>query len=150
MANPVKLRPVTPSDYPFLYELMKEKKPEQNISHKEMPTYEQHVAFNNSKPYGEDYIITITKSVMVPIGIGIVATDTQVPVGRIYLTDRDEVGIHIKEEYASKGYGGEALELILRSAKRPLLANIAPSNTASQAFFTKHGFSLVQHTYRHP
>lgn len=130
----VTLRPVQPSDYAFLYDLLREKKPEQNISHREMPTWGDHIAFNEAKPYREDHIILVGEE----------------RVGRIYLTHNDEVGIHIKDEYAGKGYGGEALELIIRAAKRPLLANIAPQNAPSQKFFEKHGFSLIQFTYRRP
>ena len=130
----VNLRPVIPADYPFLYDLLKEKRPEQNISHTHLPTYEEHVAFNDAQPYGEDYIVTVDGK----------------SVGRVYITRQNEVGIHIKGVHASKGYGGEALELIIRASKRPLLANIAPHNVPSQKFFEKHGFSLIQYTYRHP
>lgn len=126
------LRTVTSEDYKFLYQLLLEKTPMQNISHKELPAWEKHVAFNQAIPYQADYIIVHE------------GQDT----GRIYLTKQDEVGIHIRKAYAGKGIGGQALELLITMTNRPLLANIAPSNTASQAFFIKHGFRLVQYTYQ--
>lgn len=144
MGSMISVRPVNGSDYPFLYDLLKEKTPEQNISHKEMPTYEQHVAFNDAHPYAHDWIIQVDPDMFIP-GVTRVAP---YKAGRIYLTKQDEVGIHIKREYAGQGIGGQALELLITMTNRPLLANIAPSNLPSQGFFVKHGFHLVQYTYR--
>lgn len=144
MDTMISVRPVNGSDYPFLYDLLKEKTPEQNISHKEMPTYEQHVAFNDAHPYAHDWIIQADSGVFIP-GITNVAP---YKVGRIYLTNQNEVGIHIKKEYHGMGYGGQALEMVLRSTKRPVYANISPNNAPSQRFFKNHGFSLIQYTYR--
>lgn len=127
------LRPVTREDYQFLYELLKEKTPEQNISHKEMPTYEQHVAFNDAKPYKEDYVIDIDGN----------------PAGRIYLTNRNEVGIHIKESFRHTGLAQKALSVLIGlHPGEAIYANIAPGNHRSKRFFTNMGFRLIQETYK--
>lgn len=133
------LRKVTPDDYQFLYELLKEKTPEQNISHKEIPTWEQHVDFNNKNPYKEDYIIEVENS----------STGEISKAGRVYLTHQNEVGIHISSLYRGSGLGTSVLqELINRHYGETIYANIAPSNVRSQQFFTANGFTLVQYTYR--
>ena len=134
------LKKVAPGDYEFLYKLLQEKEPYQAISHKVMPTYKEHVKFMDKKPYKRDYVI-----------YGINASDYPgplYPVGRIYLTRQNEVGIHIKHEYQHKGYGRMALDALLKKVKtRPIYANIAPANQSSQEFFEKHGFKLIQFTY---
>lgn len=134
----VKIRPVTPDDYPFLYELLKQKRPEQNISHKKMPTWEHHVAFNEARPYLEDYIIE----------------DDGVPVGRVYVAPMveagqtfHEVGIHVADSHVRRGIGSIALLQLLHGRKQSLLANVSPQNTASQEFFQRHGFRPLQYTY---
>lgn len=127
----VTLRQVTPEDYQFLYSLLQEKTAEQNISHKEMPTYEQHVAFNDAIPYAEDYII--------------LSDDT--PVGRIYFTRNREVGIHILSTSQGKGIGRTALRDLMTKVGQPVYANISPLNTKSQEFFKREGFKLLQLTY---
>ena len=40
-----------------LYELLAERNPEQNISHKAMPSFDEHCAFVASKPYQAWYLI---------------------------------------------------------------------------------------------
>ena len=41
----IKLKQITENDMLFLYELLKNKDPNSNISHKKMPTYDEHVKF---------------------------------------------------------------------------------------------------------
>ena len=53
----INLKSVTKIDCPFLYELLSERNPNANISHKKLPTYKQHVKFVMSKPYFKWYII---------------------------------------------------------------------------------------------
>lgn len=122
------LRPVQESDYPFLYELLKEKTADQNISHQEMPTYEQHCTFNNARPYQEDYIIGDNW-------------------GRVYLTHQNEIGIHIHKDHRRKGLASQTLDLFIQRGI-PLYANISPHNAPSIKLFTSKGFSLLQHTYK--
>jgi len=79
----VVLEKVTKSDYEFLYELLKMRDPLTNISHKKLPTYDEHVRFVMKKPYKKWYIIK--------------SNDQKV--GSIYLSLEDEIGIYIKKEF---------------------------------------------------
>ena len=47
----IKLKNITKNDFMFLYELLSERDPVANISHKQMPTYDEHIRFVTSKPY---------------------------------------------------------------------------------------------------
>ena len=128
------MRTVTREDYLFLYDLLKEKEPEQNISHTHLPTYEEHVAFNEAIPYQEDYIIL---------------TENGESAGRIYLTRQMEVGIHIAKPFRGSGIAQKALtELISKHPGEAIYANIAPLNIRSKVFFKSMGFRLIQETYK--
>ena len=128
----VKLRRVYKSDCQFLYELLSERDPKVNISHKKMPTFEEHVRFVMSKPYSKWYIIQLKNQ----------------SVGSIYLTDKNEIGIFMKKELQGKGIGRKALQLLMKLNPRSrYLANVNPHNTNSIKFFKKNGFKLIQYTY---
>lgn len=117
-----------------LYRLLEEREPDQNISHKRMPSMAQHKAFVKSEPYLEWHLIQ-------PV-------EADVYVGAIYLTRNCEVGLFIFKAHQHKGYGTSALKLMrLRYPKMKMLANIAPRNNASIAFFSQNGFKLLQETY---
>jgi len=133
MAN-ITLRKVAPEDFPFFYELLEDKTPEQNISHTAMPSWEDHVDFNTANPYAEDYVLL---------------NEDHVRVGRIYLTHKNEIGIHVHSRYQGKHYGTAALvTLLVKHKDEELYANISPKNVRSQAFFEKMGFTLHQMTYK--
>ena len=83
MNSNVKLKQVTKNDALFLYDLLKNKDPNANISHKKMPSYDEHVEFVMSKPYTNWYIIECDKK----------------NVGTIYLSKQDEIGISFKNDY---------------------------------------------------
>lgn len=51
------LKLVDEKDIRFLYQLLKLRKPLENISHKNMPSYNEHTKFVKSKPYQKWYII---------------------------------------------------------------------------------------------
>ena len=53
----ISLKIVRDSDSKFLFELLKERDPRTNISHKKMPSYDEHVNFILSNPYVIWYII---------------------------------------------------------------------------------------------
>ena len=118
----------------FLYQLLKERKPYQAISHKEMPTFEQHWEFIKSKPYKAWYII---------------ATESYEFVGATYLTHQNEIGIFILERFCGLGYGQEGVQMLMARFPGPFLANINPSNMRSQEFFKALGFTELQVTYSH-
>ena len=104
----------------------------QNISHKKMPTYDQHVSFVSSKPYSKWYVILS--------GVN--------KVGSIYLTSQNEIGIFIKKSFQNKQLGNIALhKLIQKNPKKRYLANVNPKNKKSIHFFKNNGFTLIQYTF---
>jgi len=128
----IELKKITKSDYPFLYELLAERDPSANISHRKMPTYQKHVEFVMSKPYSKWYVIYCNKE----------------KAGSIYLSKQNEIGIFVKKGKQGKGMGTQVLKLLIKKNPRwRYLANINPKNTRSIKFFKKHGFKLIQHTY---
>ena len=128
----VVLEKVTKSDYEFLYELLKMRDPLTNISHKKLPTYDEHVRFVMKKPYKKWYIIK--------------SNDQKV--GSIYLSLEDEIGIYIKKEFQRKDIGRKAVKLLMEKNPRTrYLANIAPNNIKHQEFFKKLGFTGLEYIY---
>jgi len=131
----------------LLYKLLEERKPYQNISHKKMPTFVDHVKFVRGKPYKNWCIVQ--------------EEDTNQFLGSIYITNQDEIGIFLFDQFQYKGYGKRILNDVFEICPDiPLFkANIAPLNSASLAFFTNNGFKhnhtmlsedqkfIVQYTY---
>lgn len=125
-----------PEAIEVLYELLKEREPHINISHKAMPSLAQHKSFVTSEPYLEWFLIRADEQEGKPF------------VGSIYITRTNEVGLFVFKAHRGKGYGSSALNTIkVRYPKMRLLANIAPTNDVSRAFFAQHGFRLLQETY---
>lgn len=133
----------------FLYDLMKERDPEINISHSTLPTFEQHRQFVTRRPYRFWYLIGQ------PVSTARAGED--VWIGYISATHNNEIGIVIRKPYRSRGYGPAAI-LKFMAVHRPLpavpaersgywLANIAPENTHSQHMFGRLGFTKIQSTY---
>ena len=128
----VNLKLISEKDHRFLYELLKEREPSTNISHKKMPTFNQHVNFVLSKPYSKWYIILQ--------GID--------EVGSIYLSKQNEIGIFLKKGSHHTGIGTAALKLIMnKNPKKQYLSNINPKNNKSIEFFKKNNFKILQYTY---
>ena len=73
----IELKKIESEDYTFLYELLKKRDPIYNISHKKMPSYDEHEKFVRSKPYTNWYIIFLNKE----------------KIGAAYLSFDDEIGI---------------------------------------------------------
>jgi RimJ/RimL family protein N-acetyltransferase len=122
----------------ILYELLKERTQEQCISHKELPTEEQHYRFVMSNPYEKWYLIHADdKSV----------DNTRTVVGSIYLTRLREIGIFIFEKHYRKGYGRAAVVDLMNRFPGRFLANINPENGASIQFFKDLGARHIQNTY---
>jgi RimJ/RimL family protein N-acetyltransferase len=117
-----------------LYELLKERTPQVNISHREMPTFKQHKRFVDSHPYDFWYLIEVSGH----------------PVGAIYLTRESAIGVFLFAAHRGKGYAPEAIRLLLRKHPRArYLANINPANTPSLRLFRRLGFTPLQHTYEY-
>jgi len=126
------LKPVTIDDAKFLFDLLKQREGIVNISHKSLPTWEEHVEFIKNNTYQSWDIIWVD----------------DVRIGNIYLTDRDEIGIFLDKKSQSNGYGSIAInEFMKKNGKKRYLANINPTNYKSIQFFGKHGFIHIQNTY---
>lgn len=103
-----------------------------NISHKKMPTYNQHVKFVMSQPYSKWYVIEQDGHC----------------IGSIYLSKQNEIGIFLIKNMRRKKIGQMALEIIMKKHPRKrFLANINPKNKRSIKFFTQNNFKLIQYTY---
>lgn len=130
--NSINLLLVSEKDLRFLYKLLKEREPSTNISHRKMPTFNEHVNFVLSKPYSKWYIIYYGKK----------------KIGSIYLSKQNEVGIFIKKAFFMKGIGTDSLRLLMElNPRERFLANINPKNKRSIEFFKKNKFKILQHTY---
>ncbi len=124
----------------ILWDLLYERAPEYSISHKGMPSWQQHQDHVRFWPREAWYLIK-----------GSVAHDWGMAyeiVGAIYLTKADEIGIGIFLAYQGNGFGTRAVEMLMeKHGPRRYLANINPANKASQRMFEKLGFGLTQYTY---
>ena len=130
--SPISLKSVTNSDVKFLFDLLKERDPRANISHRKIPTYSQHTKFIKSKPYSKWYIILKSKQ----------------KIGSIYLSKNDEIGIFLSKKFQGKNVGSFALnELIKKNPRKRFLANVNPKNKKSISFFKNNNFKLIQYTY---
>ena len=130
--SPISLKSVTNSDVKFLFDLLKERDPRANISHKKMPTYSQHTKFIKSKPYSKWYIILKSKQ----------------KIGSIYLSKNDEIGIFLSKKFQGKNVGNFALnELMEKNPRKRFLANVNPKNKKSISFFKNNNFKLIQYTF---
>ena len=130
--SPISLKSVTNSDVKFLFDLLKERDPRANISHKKMPTYSQHTKFIKSKPYSKWYIILKSKQ----------------KIGSIYLSKNDEIGIFLSKKFQGKNVGNFALnELMKKNPRKRFLANVNPKNKKSISFFKNNNFKLIQYTF---
>lgn len=126
----------------FLYKLLAERPPEASISHKEMPTIEQHRAFITRRPYRAWYLVE---------------NEAGIYVGCVNATHQNEIGVAISLEHQRKGYALAALEKLLGTLapldpvpsqrRGTFIANVLPTNMASQALFKSLGGNLVQFTY---
>ena len=130
--SPISLKSVTNSDVKFLFDLLKERDPRVNISHRKMPTYSQHTKFIKSKPYSKWYIILKSKQ----------------KIGSIYLSKNDEIGIFLSKKFWGKNVGNFALnELMKKNPRKRFLANVNPKNKKSISFFKNNNFKLIQYTF---
>lgn len=125
-------------DYRTLYDLLKERTPNQSISHGKMPTFEEHMKYVASRPHKEwNYIICRDEN------------DNPVKVGTIYISQKNEIGIWVFKRFNKHGFASIALMKMLEEhpGEHKVLANINPKNGPSISFFRKHGFRPLQTTY---
>lgn len=121
----------------LLYELLQEREPHQNISHRQMPTWERHVEFVRGRPYAAWYWFRS------PAGF---------PAGAVYLTHQREIGIGVLKAHRGQGLARAAIvELMRVVGTGRFLANINPANEASIALFRSLGFGgPIQITLERP
>jgi RimJ/RimL family protein N-acetyltransferase len=116
----------------FLYQLLQERKPHANISHRVMPTWQQHCKFIARRPYSAWYLVK---------------SGTEY-VGAVYLTAANEIGVSILARWHGLGLGPRAVRTLMRKhGRRRYLANINPRNKRSIRMFRQIGFKIVQETY---
>ena len=132
MNSSINLNQVTKNDTLFLYDLLKNKDSNANISHKKMPSYDEHVKFVMSKPYTNWYIIEYDKK----------------NVGAIYLSKQDEIGISVNNDYEYDQIAKPALKLLMKlNQRKRYLANTSPKDVRSQEFLLKNGFTGLEYVY---
>jgi hypothetical protein len=128
----IELKTIRKSDIGFLYEILSERTSIENISHKEMPSYNKHVKFVLSKPYKKWYIIYYKKQKF----------------GSIYLTNLNEIGIHFKKIPISDFLITKSIDLLInKNPGKRFLINISPNNPKFIKIIKKRGLKLIQHTY---
>ena len=127
LMDSLQLKSVTDDDISFLYELLKERDETINISHKKLPTYEEHSNFVKSNEYDGWYIILIDSK----------------KVGHIWINSESYIGTFIKKEYQKIGFGAEAFKKLRELHKRQkYLGRVNPKNTQSKILLEKFGFEL--------
>lgn len=120
----------------LLYQLLSEREEYESISHNAMPTIKQHIDFIDRQPYKGWYIVY---------------EKTECPVGSIYLSFDNEIGIAILKKYRRNGYASAAIKYLMGMHKNEpyFLANINPANDKSMIMFRdKFGFKEIQRTYK--
>lgn len=121
----------TDKAYDILYDLLKEREPFQNISHKAMPTWDQHIAFVNSKPYSHWYLVELDGEF----------------VGSIYISKQRELGRFLFKKHTGKGLMHEAFKLLHARHPGKYIGNVAPGNRPAQKQVENEGWKLVQYVY---
>ncbi|MEK6684394.1 MAG: GNAT family N-acetyltransferase [Nitrospirota bacterium] len=115
-----------------LYELLKERNETVNISHKSLPSWDEHARFVGSKPYAAWYLLLTEND----------------RIGAIYLTKTNEIGVFIFKQHHGSGFGSLAVrELMGIHPRKRYLANINPLNERSARMFRKLGFGHIQDVY---
>jgi GNAT superfamily N-acetyltransferase len=133
----------------FLWDLLNERQPHQSISHRGLPTREQHDAFVAFHPYRCWFIVLES---FPDLGIA------EAPVGQVYATKANKLGVTIKAEFQGRWLGKAAVKALMATCE-PLpaiaavragawLANINPNNERSIHMFEELGFKHVSNTYR--
>ncbi len=128
----IKFKKVRGTDVDFLYDLLKNRQENSNISHKKMPTFLQHKRFVELKPYAYWYIILKNNE----------------EIGSVYITKINEIGLHLKQDFNNLKLEKNILDLLmLKHPKTRFLININPRNKKRINFLKKNGFNLIQYTF---
>lgn len=131
----ISYRPMTRSDYGWLYDLLQQRMTRLgvNISHRRMPSYEDHVAFWDAQPYACAWIIMSGYR----------------PVGYFYLTKiLNELGIQCFAEFDTQAFYLVVIDHVLKMGLGEILANVNPRHSELITALRARGFEVCQHTYR--
>jgi hypothetical protein len=116
----------------LLYQLLQEREPRINISHRAMPSWKQHLKFVASRPYLVWYLIKSGDDY----------------VGAIYLTALKEIGVSILQRFHTLEVAPPAINVLMQMhGGSRYLANVNPRNQELVRMFRRLGFRLIQHTY---
>ena len=128
----MKLKLVTENDALFLYDLLKTRDFRANISHKKVPSYDEHVHFILSNPYTIWYIIEYEGK----------------KIGSVYLSKQDEIGISLVDDSLYDKIGKSVIKLLIKdNPRKRYLAKVSPQNKKLQNFFVNNGFIGLEYTY---
>lgn len=117
----------------ILYNLLAERTPDESISHKKMPEYEEHVRFIIGYPYKSWYLIQSWNEPELPF------------VGGIYINYDNSIGIGIFNKYKRQSYASAAIRALMDFHKEPYyFANINPKNLKSKELFKRLGFKHTE------
>ena len=114
---------------------MSERKQFENISHKKLPSYNNHVKFIKSKPYAKWLLIECREKIL----------------GSVYLSKNNEIAIWIKKDikdYKMKIRKKILEEVITKFTRKKYLTNINPRNKKIINFYKKNGFKLIYSTFQ--
>jgi hypothetical protein len=118
-----------------LYNLLEARK--YNISHREIPSYDEHTLFVKAEPYRAWYIILYREK----------------PIGSVYLTEDNSVGLNIEEEQIEQVLSGVINFVLERHKPNPGLkslrcdrfsVNVSPSNKKLISAMEKSGAEVIQ------
>ena len=115
----------------ILYDLLKERKDWQNISHKKMPTWSEHVRFMESRPYAHWYLVEHEGEF----------------VGAIYISKQRELGRFLFERFTGKGLMHKAFKMLHALHPGKFIGNVSPLNRPAQKQVEDEGWKLVQYVY---
>lgn len=103
-----------------------------NISHRRVPTPQDHRRFVRSKPYRQWSFVRVDGRIA----------------GAIYLSKLNEIGFFLFRAHRGKGLEAEILRTYLtRMRGRRLLANVSVNNPSYARLFRGLGFRPIQNTY---
>lgn len=137
--------PVTQEALDFLYDLLTKREAGVSISHKKMPTKDEHADFVCSIPRRKWWLVYAQFGDEACPGV---FDYRNIPVGSAYLSKQNEIGIHIMRTYQGRGFGLSAVrKIIAMFPGERLLANVSPGNEKSHKLFKGVGGIVIQHTY---
>lgn len=143
----MKLIPVDGNDerhLKLLWALLKDRPLRSRVSHKRMPTWDEHVEFVLNHPYKDWCLISIDAG-----------NNEDLLIGSVFISQParpsvigDELSVDINVLWRGGGRARQALELMMQKhPRRRYLANVGTENYASMALFQSLGFKLCQFTF---